>query len=47
LLTDDMLREAMAERGKAKVGAEFDARNSAAQIGRLFEGCARADVSVK
>ena len=47
LLTDDMLCEAMAERGKAKVGAEFDARNSAAQIGRLFEGCARANVSVK
>lgn len=47
LLNDNALCDAVAERGKAKVTAEFDARKSADQIGRLFEHSARSNVAVQ
>jgi len=37
LLNDQALRVAVAERGKAKVLAEFTARKSATEMGRLFK----------
>jgi glycosyltransferase involved in cell wall biosynthesis len=46
LLNDQELRGAVAERGKAKVLAEFDARKSATQMGRLFNDNAGSTVAV-